>query len=59
MANETRFGVLRTVAPDRAAELARAAQTQAQRRYSVYQQLATVGAKPKTDPANGASSSPP
>jgi pyruvate-ferredoxin/flavodoxin oxidoreductase len=40
MANETRFGVLQHVAPDRATALTREAQAQVQRRYAFYQHLA-------------------
>ena len=39
-ANETRFGILQNVAPDRAAELAQQAQLHVQRHYALYQQLA-------------------
>jgi len=39
-ANETRFGVLRHVAPARAEELAAEAQAAVRRHYAVYQQLA-------------------
>ncbi len=41
MANETRFGILKNIAPARAAELAAEAQTQVRRHYALYQQLAT------------------
>ena len=41
MANETRFGILRNVDPERASELATQAQTQVRRHYALYQQLAT------------------
>ena len=40
MANETRFGILKNVAPARAAELAALAQDQVRRHYALYQQLA-------------------
>jgi pyruvate-ferredoxin/flavodoxin oxidoreductase len=45
-ANETRFGILQNIAPERAAELAQEAQVQVHRHYALYQQLAA--------PANGA-----
>jgi pyruvate-ferredoxin/flavodoxin oxidoreductase len=41
-ANEARFGILKNVAPDRARELAEAAQAQVRRRYAFYQQLASA-----------------
>jgi len=41
MANETRFGILRNVDPERASALAAQAQTQVRRHYALYQQLAT------------------
>ena len=44
MANETRFGILKNVAPARAAELADQAQAQVRRHYALYQQLAAVPA---------------
>ena len=40
MANETRFGILKNVAPERAAELAILAQADVKRHYAIYQQLA-------------------
>jgi pyruvate-ferredoxin/flavodoxin oxidoreductase len=40
MANETRFGILKNVAPARAAELAVQAQDQVRKHYAIYQQLA-------------------
>ena len=40
-ANETRFGVLKHVAPERAATLGREAQEQVKRHFALYQQLAT------------------
>ncbi len=46
MANEARFGILKNVAPARAAELAELAQAQVRRHYALYQQLAAVPAKP-------------
>ena len=44
MANETRFGILKNVAPERALELAGQAQEQVHRHYAYYQQLATPSA---------------
>jgi len=40
MANETRFGILRNVAPERAEQLAAQAQTQVRRHFAMYQHLA-------------------
>jgi pyruvate-ferredoxin/flavodoxin oxidoreductase len=40
MANETRFGILRNVAPSRATELGGLAQDYVRRHYALYQQLA-------------------
>lgn len=56
MANETRFGVLQHVAPARAAELAREAQSEVRRRYAFYQLLAGNGGerKPETGTAKAA-----
>jgi pyruvate-ferredoxin/flavodoxin oxidoreductase len=48
MANETRFGILKNVAPDRAAALGAEAQVQVRRRYANYQQLATPVAPVQT-----------
>jgi pyruvate-ferredoxin/flavodoxin oxidoreductase len=48
MANETRFGILKNVAPERAQELGAKAQAQVRSHYALYQQLAA----PKT-PSNG------
>jgi len=39
MANETRFSVLKSVAPARAAELGQRAQEQAKKRYAHYKRL--------------------
>jgi pyruvate-ferredoxin/flavodoxin oxidoreductase len=50
-ANETRFGILKNIAPARAAELAVQAQAHVHRHYALYQQLATphvVAAAPIT-----------
>ena len=41
MANETRFGILKNVNPERAAELGALAQADIKRHYAIYQQLAT------------------
>ncbi len=41
MANETRFGILKNIAPDRADELAAEAQTQVRRHFALYQHLAS------------------
>ena len=52
MANETRFGILRNIAPARADELAAQAQAQVRQHYALYQHLATP------HPANGNGHSP-
>jgi len=39
-ANETRFGILKNIAPDRATELGALAQAQVRQHYALYQQLA-------------------
>ncbi len=44
MANETRFGILKNIAPERAAELALQSQAQVRRHYALYQHLATPAA---------------
>jgi pyruvate-ferredoxin/flavodoxin oxidoreductase len=49
MANETRFGILRNVAPARADELAAQAQAQVRQHYALYQHLAM----PHTTNGNG------
>jgi pyruvate-ferredoxin/flavodoxin oxidoreductase len=41
MANETRFGMLKNIAPERAAELAAQAQAQVTQHYALYKHLAT------------------
>jgi pyruvate-ferredoxin/flavodoxin oxidoreductase len=46
-ANETRFGILRNVAPERAAELAVQAQAYVKQHYALYQHLAANGTVPK------------
>jgi pyruvate-ferredoxin/flavodoxin oxidoreductase len=50
MANETRFGILRNIAPARAEELAAEAQAQVRRHYALYQHLAA--------PQNGSNQAP-
>jgi pyruvate-ferredoxin/flavodoxin oxidoreductase len=45
MANETRFGILKNIAPDRAADLAAQAQTQVRQHYALYQHLAAGAGK--------------
>jgi len=40
MANETRFGILKNIAPERASELGLQAQAQVHRQFAYYQQLA-------------------
>ncbi|HWA85898.1 MAG TPA: pyruvate:ferredoxin (flavodoxin) oxidoreductase [Opitutus sp.] len=45
-ANETRFGILRHVAPARADELAAQAQAHVREHFALYQRLATVGQPP-------------
>ncbi|MBI5690510.1 MAG: pyruvate:ferredoxin (flavodoxin) oxidoreductase [Verrucomicrobia bacterium] len=42
MANETRFGILRNVSPERADELAAQAQAQVRQHYALYQHLAAA-----------------
>jgi hypothetical protein len=46
MANETRFGILKNIDPDRAGELATRAQAQVRSHYAIYQQLAAPPAGP-------------
>jgi pyruvate-ferredoxin/flavodoxin oxidoreductase len=63
MANETRFGILKNIAPDRAADLASQAQKQVHQHYALYQKLAQAAEKtgapvapatpPTKLPANG------
>ena len=55
MANETRFGILKNVAPERANELAIQAQAHVQRHYAYYQQLATPVVSQGAAPATPAS----
>jgi pyruvate-ferredoxin/flavodoxin oxidoreductase len=53
-ANETRFGILQNIAPNRAIELAGQAQSYVQRHYALYQQLAAKpAAPPPPAPVNG------
>jgi pyruvate-ferredoxin/flavodoxin oxidoreductase len=58
MANETRFGILKNVAPGRAAELGAQAQAQVRRHYALYQQLAAPVAAPP-NPAAAHAPTPP
>ena len=55
-ANETRFGILKNIAPQRASELAVLAQAHVNRHYALYQQLAAPVAPTaqKTPPAPAA-----
>ncbi len=55
-ANETRFGILKNIAPARADELAAQAQSYVREHYALYQRLATPPAKPDT---NGTTKSAP
>ncbi len=55
-ANETRFGILKNIAPTRADELAAQAQSYVREHYALYQRLATPSAKPDT---NGTPKPPP
>jgi pyruvate-ferredoxin/flavodoxin oxidoreductase len=55
-ANETRFGILKNVAPARAAELAVQAQMQVHQHYAMYQQLAAPSV---TSPAAARADTPP
>jgi pyruvate-ferredoxin/flavodoxin oxidoreductase len=50
MANETRFGILKNVAPARAADLAKQAQVQVREHYALYQHLAHVTPPPAATP---------
>jgi pyruvate-ferredoxin/flavodoxin oxidoreductase len=52
MANETRFGILKNIAPERASELAAKAQNYVRDHYALYQQLAAspAAAKPSAGP---------
>ena len=51
MANETRFGILKNVAPARAEELAVRAQANVRTHYALYQQLAAPAPAPAPAPA--------
>ena len=46
MANETRFGILRNIAPGRADELLAQAQDQVRRHYALYEKLAAPAPSP-------------
>jgi pyruvate-ferredoxin/flavodoxin oxidoreductase len=50
MANETRFGILKNIAPDRADELAAEAQTHVRRHFALYQHLAAPTAAKGSPP---------
>jgi pyruvate-ferredoxin/flavodoxin oxidoreductase len=54
MANETRFGILKNIDPDRAGELATRAQAQVRSHYAIYQQLAAPPAGPAAPAASPA-----
>ena len=64
-ANETRFGILRNVAPERAAELATRAQAYVNSHYALYRHLAALAGDGQTAagappaPAKSAAHSPP
>ncbi|MBS0662724.1 MAG: pyruvate:ferredoxin (flavodoxin) oxidoreductase [Verrucomicrobia bacterium] len=51
MANETRFGILKNVAPQRASELAVKAQAQVSQHFKLYQHLAAPTTGPSPAPA--------
>jgi pyruvate-ferredoxin/flavodoxin oxidoreductase len=53
MANETRFGILKNIAPERAAELTKEAQSQVHLHYALYRHLAAPPG------SNGAGAPPP
>jgi pyruvate-ferredoxin/flavodoxin oxidoreductase len=57
MANETRFGILKNIAPARAEELGIKAQAQVRTHYALYQQLAAPIAAP-AHPATPAVATP-
>ncbi|HNC24900.1 MAG TPA: thiamine pyrophosphate-dependent enzyme, partial [Opitutaceae bacterium] len=61
MANETRFGILKNVAPQRASELAAMAQTQVSQHFKLYQHLAapTAGSTPAQPAAPAAAPAAP
>jgi pyruvate-ferredoxin/flavodoxin oxidoreductase len=58
-ANETRFGILKNVAPVRAAELAATAQLYVRRHFALYQHLAVPAAAPSSEPAASAPAAAP
>jgi len=57
MANETRFGVLRHIAPERASALTAQAQAHVHQRYALYQHLASTATPPS--PKAPATATPP
>ena len=59
MANETRFGILKNVAPERATELGKKAQEHVNRHYAYYQQLAAPHGNGTTAPAAAAPTAKP
>jgi pyruvate-ferredoxin/flavodoxin oxidoreductase len=59
MANETRFGILKNVAPDRADELSAQAQTNVRRHYALYQHLAATPVTNSNGSKASSSSAPP
>ncbi|HEY0943621.1 MAG TPA: pyruvate:ferredoxin (flavodoxin) oxidoreductase [Opitutaceae bacterium] len=61
MANETRFGMLKNIAPERADELASQAQAEVRRHYAFYEKLASNGhaAADKAKPATPAPAAAP
>ncbi len=59
MANETRFGILKNVAPERAQELATRAQAQVKSHYALYQQLAAPKAPGNGQPPPAVTATPP
>jgi pyruvate-ferredoxin/flavodoxin oxidoreductase len=61
MANETRFGILQNVAPERATELAVKAQAQVRQHYALYQKLAqpAIAPGPAATPVANPSPVPP
>ena len=58
MANETRFGILKNVAPERATELGKLAQAHVHRHYAYYQQLAAPHGAGTAAPAPAAPVTP-
>lgn len=59
MANETRFGILKNLAPERATELGAQAQEHVRRHYALYQHLANPPAVGAASPTVIAGSAPP